>query len=76
MENEDVFAPPTWPKSCTCCEKKFSLHAWMTDLKLIGIQKGFVDGLPDLELRNCDHCGSTLALVLLLEPEVKDAVEA
>ena len=75
MENEDddVFVSQVWPKACTCCEKTFTLHAWM-GLRLIGIQKGFVDGLPDLELRNCDHCDSTLALVIV--PEVKDATEA
>lgn len=81
MDNndEDVFAPQTWPKPCTCCAKTFTFHAW-TCLRLIGVQKGFVDGLPDLELRNCDVCESTLAMVIVPEnaaaEEVKFADEA
>ena len=52
----------SWPKTCSCGEK-ISEEQW-EKLNYVGLQKVPADyGLPDLELRNCGNCGSTLAVV-------------
>lgn len=57
------FLPPVWPKSCTCCKKKIDHDLWKT-LPYVGIQRPFVVDMPELELRDCDECGSTLSIVI------------
>jgi hypothetical protein len=51
----------TWPKACGC-GVKISEDDW-EKLKYVGVQKTGLDGIPDLELRNC-RCGSTLAVAV------------
>lgn len=52
----------TWPKVCGCGES-FEEDDWER-LKYVGVQKSGLDGFPDLELRNCGRCSSTLALAV------------
>jgi len=53
----------SWPKTCGCGEV-FSEHQW-ENLRYVGVQKMPADyGLPDMELRNCSRCGSTMAVVV------------
>jgi hypothetical protein len=53
-------APPDVVKRCVC-GRAWSLSTWR-ELPYVGIQE-FEDS-PRLELRQCDKCGSTLALKL------------
>ena len=57
----DLFKEETWPKVCSCGHK-MSDDDWER-MRYIGIQKGF-DDIPDLELRSCNKCGSTLAITV------------
>ena len=52
----------TWPKKCGCGES-FTEEQW-EKLNYVGLQKSGIDNYPDLELRNCGHCKSTLAIVV------------
>lgn len=52
----------TWPKTCSC-GSAYTEEQWET-LRYVGIQKSGLDDYPDLELRNCGHCTSTLAIVV------------
>ncbi len=53
----------SWPKKCSCgCV--ISEEAW-EKLHYVGLQKVPPDyGMPDMELRNCENCGSTMAVVV------------
>lgn len=59
---DDVFKEETWPKVCSCCATQITEEAWER-LPYVGIQEG-TDEIPDLELRNCGRCSSTLAIVV------------
>jgi hypothetical protein len=53
----------SWPKVCSC-GYKISEEEWET-LRYVGLQKVPADyGIPDLELRNCGNCGSTMAVAV------------
>lgn len=53
----------SWPKSCSC-GAKITDDEW-EKLKYVGIQQGVPQhAIPDLELRNCSRCGSTLAIAV------------
>lgn len=52
----------TWPKKCGCGEE-FTEEQW-EQLNYVGLQKSGIDNYPDMELRNCGHCLSTLAIVV------------
>ena len=50
---------PRWPKRCSC-GVAYDASQWQT-LRLAGVQH--MDGVgPDLELRDCAACRSTLAV--------------
>jgi hypothetical protein len=52
-----------WPKVCAC-GYSISEAEWET-LHYIGLQKVPKEyGLPDMELRDCGNCGSTIAVVV------------
>jgi hypothetical protein len=59
---DDAFAEETWPKTCSCCAHVISEDDWER-LPYVGVQEG-TDNIPDLELRNCGRCSSTLAIVV------------
>lgn len=59
---DEEFKEETWPKACSCCGTKITEEAW-EKLPYVGVQQG-TDDIPDLELRNCDRCNSTLAIVV------------
>jgi hypothetical protein len=52
-----------WPKVCACgCA--ITEDQW-EKLNYVGIQKVPTEyGIPDMELRNCGRCGSTIAVVV------------
>ena len=53
----------TWPKQCACGQS-YDEGRWET-LRYVGVQHVPAElGLPDLELRNCERCCSTLAIVV------------
>ena len=53
----------SWPKKCTC-GVNYTEDAWER-LAYVGLQKVPEDyGMPDMELRNCSNCGSTMAIVV------------
>ncbi len=53
----------SWPKNCSC-GVKISEEQW-EKLRYAGIQTCPPDyGLPELELRNCASCGSTMAIAV------------
>ena len=51
----------SWPKVCGCGQH-ISEEDWER-LYYVGVQKSGLDKFPDLEMRNCRKCGSTLAIV-------------
>jgi hypothetical protein len=61
-ELDEEFREETWPKQCSCCGAKITEDEWER-LPYVGVQEG-TDDIPDLELRNCGHCSSTLAIVV------------
>lgn len=52
----------TWPKLCGCGER-ITEDAWER-LHYVGVQKSGLDNFPDLELRNCGRCRSTIAIAV------------
>lgn len=60
-ELRDMFVE-TWPKVCSCGDS-FSEEEWER-LRYVGVQKSGLPDFPDLELRNCGRCMSTLAIVV------------
>ena len=52
----------TWPKSCSC-GASITEDAWER-LPYVGVQRSGLPDYPDLELRNCGRCKSTLAIVV------------
>jgi hypothetical protein len=61
-ETRELFVE-SWPKHCACGHD-ISEEEWET-LNYVGIQKVPEDyGMPDLELRNCGSCGSTIAVAV------------
>lgn len=63
LEDEETFKEESWPKTCSGCSTKLTEDDW-ENLKYVGIQKSGFDDIPDLELRNCGRCHSTLAIVV------------
>ena len=59
---DDVFKEETWPKTCSCCGDPITEDGWER-LPYVGIQQG-TEEIPDLELRNCGRCQTTLAIVV------------
>lgn len=55
----------TWPKQCKCGEH-FTEEQW-EKLSYIGLQRSVFDDYPDLELRNCRRCGSTMAITVPMD---------
>lgn len=55
-------------KACPCCRRAFSKARWET-LRFVGVQP---DPEEPLELRDCDRCGSTMAVVVPAEVTVVD----
>lgn len=65
IDDDYIPVAQVWPKACSCCGNFFTHSDWK-NLKFIGIQKSHdVNDYPDLELRNCDVCNSTLAIVVV-----------
>ena len=61
-ETQELFKE-SWPKNCAC-GNVITEEQW-ENLRYCGVQKVPPDyGLPDMELRNCDRCGSTMAVVV------------
>jgi len=61
-ETRELFVEK-WPKHCACGHD-ISEAEWDT-LDYVGVQKVPKEyGIPDLEMRNCGSCGSTIAVVL------------
>ena len=61
-ETRELFIE-SWPKKCACGQS-ISEAEWDT-LTYVGVQKVPREyGMPDLELRNCGNCGSTIAVAL------------
>ena len=61
-ETRELFVE-SWPKKCSCGHD-ISEDEWET-LHYVGVQKVPPDyGLPDLELRNCPNCSSTIAIAV------------
>jgi hypothetical protein len=61
-EARDLFVE-SWPKKCACGHV-ITEDAWET-MRYVGVQKVPADyGMPDLELRNCASCGSTMAIAV------------
>lgn len=58
---DEIFAE-RWPKPCSC-GASFTEDAW-EQLKYVGVQPSGMDDVPDLELRNCGVCCSTLAIAV------------
>lgn len=52
----------SWPKVCGCGES-ISEDDW-ENLQYLGVQKSGLDKFPDLEMRNCRKCQSTLAIIV------------
>jgi hypothetical protein len=62
-ELREIFKEETWPKQCACCNTSYSESDWEA-LRYVGVQVSGLDGIPDLELRNCGRCSSTMAIVV------------
>ena len=61
-ETRELFVE-SWPKKCGCGHE-ISEDEWET-LHYVGIQPvPEALGIPDLELRNCPSCGSTLSIAV------------
>ena len=54
-----ILAAVAWPKACGC-GARYSREEWEA-LRTLGVQRDR-DGNPEIELRNCAACGSTLAV--------------
>jgi hypothetical protein len=68
IDDEHIFQE-TWPKKCSC-GLSHTEEDW-EKLTYVGVQKGLQDaGVPDLELRNCRKCGSTIAQPIMYEIKV------
>jgi hypothetical protein len=48
----------TWPKHCGC-GASFTEEEW--EMAYVGVQRSGLADVPDLEMRNCGRCSSTLA---------------
>lgn len=59
---DDMLAEETWPKKCSCGEL-ISEERWET-LRYVGVQRSGMETVPDVEMRNCGRCKSTLAIVV------------
>lgn len=60
-ETRDLFVEK-WPKKCAC-GAPYEEHEW-EKLRYVGVQKTGLPDFPDLELRNCGSCGSTMAIAV------------
>ena len=59
-ETRELFIE-SWPKVCSC-GRSYTEEQW-ENLHYCGLQKVPPDyGMPDMELRNCDSCSSTMAI--------------
>lgn len=58
---DEIFAE-RWPKPCSC-GLEFSEDEWES-LEYVGVQRSGMDDVPDLELRNCGRCHSTVAIAV------------
>lgn len=63
-EERDAFTL-SWPKECGC-GAQYDAPAW-EKLKYVGIQKSSDTEVPELEMRLCDHCTSTMAIPCSIE---------
>lgn len=62
-DEETALKQETWPKTCSCGEV-ITEEQW-EKLDYCGVQKVPPSyGLPDMELRNCGRCGSTMAIIV------------
>ncbi len=52
----------SWPKACGC-GSSITEDGWER-MSYIGIQRSEFDDIPDLELRRCSHCHSSLAIAV------------
>lgn len=59
---DEEFKEESWPKVCSCCALPITEDDW-EGLPYVGIQEG-TEHIPDLELRTCGRCSSTLAIVV------------
>lgn len=59
-DRDDVFKQESWPKKCGC-GAAITEEQWET-MRYVGIQHSGFDDMPDLELRNCHRCSSTIAI--------------
>jgi hypothetical protein len=60
--DDDELFIEKWPKVCSCgC--KITEEQW-ENLTYVGWQQSGMDHIPDLELRTCGHCQSTLAIAV------------
>ena len=61
-ETRELFVE-SWPKKCSC-GVTYDEAAWES-WHYVGVQKGIANhGIPDLELRTCPCCGSTMAVAV------------
>lgn len=61
MDDVDEVPKESWPKDCSCGASYDEDH-WEA-LRYVGVQKSSMQGYPDLEMRNCAKCNSTLCVV-------------
>lgn len=59
---DDVFREESWPKACGCGHS-ISEEEWER-MHYVGVQKSEFEDIPDLELRGCPNCFSTLAITV------------
>lgn len=61
-EFDEIFKEESWPKACSCGHP-ISEDEWER-MPYVGVQRSELADIPDLELRNCTRCYSTLAITV------------
>lgn len=60
-DDDILMKPQEWPKVCSC-GKSYDPESW-EKLQYLGIQHTGDNMFPDLELRHCGACGTSLAII-------------
>lgn len=62
MDEEEELVE-SWPKTCGGCGSVYDEDQWEA-LRYVGVQQSGMPDFPDLEMRNCSRCQSTMAIVV------------
>lgn len=62
-DENDEFKVESWPKRCGSCHTDYDETAWEA-LGYVGLQRSGLPDFPDMEMRRCGRCGSTMAIVV------------